>query len=152
MKKKKLKKGSEKAFKVIKVLKENAEILHEKGNDTAFILELEASVQNLDELEKELITLKETLNAKKCVYKQEKELVLELVKNAEKVIKNEIGKKQKPEQKPQEKTNEIQVVEQQEEKEQKPVKLRKTEKKPKTETTDEKQNPEIDETADEPKL
>jgi len=151
MKKKKLKNSTEKAFKVVNLLKENAEILHEKGNDTLFIAELETSVKKLEELEKELTALKETMNEKKNFFKHEKELMLKLVKNAEKVIKKEVVKKQKPEQKEQEKTIEEQVVVEQEEKEQKPVKQKKFEKKQKTETTEEKPNPEIAEKADEPK-
>jgi len=175
MKKKKLKKSTEKAFKVVTVLKENADILSEKGNDTTFIIELETSVRKLDELEKELVTLKETLIDKKCIFKQEKELMLELFKNAEKVIKKEVGKNRNPEQKKQPKTSKVkQVVVKQEEEPQKseqkrqektkvkqeevkqeeekqnPVKQQKAVRKPKTETTEET-NPEVAEKADEPK-
>jgi len=143
MKKKKLKNSTEKAFKVVNLLKENAEILHERGNDTLFISELEVSVQKLEELEKELAALKETMNDKKSIFKNEKELVFNLIKNAEKLIKKEVVKKQKPEQKEQEKTIEEQVVVKKEEKEQKPLKQKKPEKKPKTEIKEEKPNPEI---------
>ena len=152
MKKKKLKNSTEKAFKVVTVLKENADILSEKGNDTTFIIELETSVRKLDELEKELVTLKETLKDKKSIFKQEKELMLELVKNAEKVIKKEVGKNRNPEQKKQLKTtNEKQKVGKQVEKMEKPVKTQKPEKQTKPETTDGNQNVEIAEKADEPK-
>ena len=63
----------------------------------------------MDRLEKELVTLKERLKTKKSVFEQEKELTLELVSDAQKVLKKEIGiklkagkkqkadKKQKPE-------------------------------------------------------
>jgi len=152
MKKKKLKNSTEKAFKVVNLLKENAEILHERGNDTLFISELEVSVQKLEELEKELAALKETMNDKKDFFKHEKEIMLELVKNAEKVLKKEVSKKQKPEQKKQLKTtNEKQKVGKQVEKMEKPVKTQKPEKQTKPETTDGNQNVEIAEKADEPK-
>jgi len=146
MKKMKLKNSTEKVFKVVNALKENAKILLEKGNDTAFITELEASVQKLDELEKELITLKETLDTKKCVFKQEKKLTLKLVKNAKDVLKKEVSKKQKAEQKKQPLETEAKPdTEQKEEKQPKP------EKQPKTEATEEKQNTKIAEEAEEPK-
>ena len=151
MKKKKLKNSLEKAFKVVDILKENAEILHEKGNDTMFIAELETSVKKLDELEKELTALKETLNDKKCVFKQEKELMLELVKNAEKVIKKEVSKKLVPEQKQQEETKEKPDVVIMVENPEKPVKQQKPKKQPKAETTEEEQNTEKAEKGDEPK-
>jgi len=142
----KLKNSTEKVFKVVNALKENAKILLEKGNDTAFITELEASVQKLDELEKELITLKETLDTKKCVFKQEKKLTLKLVKNAKDVLKKEVSKKQKAEQKKQPLETEAKPdTEQKEEKQPKP------EKQPKTEATEEKQNTKIAEEAEEPK-
>jgi len=109
MKKKKLKISTEKAFEVVNNLKANVEILKEKGEDTAFIKTLEVSVKKMDRLEKELVTLKERLKTKKSVFEQEKELTLELVSDAQKVLKKEIGiklkagkkqkadKKQKPE-------------------------------------------------------
>ena len=109
MKKKKLKISIEKAFEVVNNLKANVEILKEKGEDTAFIKTLEVSVKKMDRLEKELVTLKERLKTKKSVFEQEKELTLELVSDAQKVLKKEIGiklkagkkqkadKKQKPE-------------------------------------------------------
>jgi hypothetical protein len=108
MKKKKLKNSTEKAFKFINTLKANAEILHEKGDDSAFITTLEASVQKLDDLEKELVTLKETLDAKKFAFKQEKEQTMRLLKNAKDVLKKGEVKKKKPEQKDAEKTEEKQ--------------------------------------------
>jgi len=109
MKKKKLKISTEKAFEVVNNLKANVEILKEKGEDTAFIKTLEVSVKKMYRLEKELVTLKERLKTKKSVFEQEKELTLELVSDAQKVLKKEIGiklkagkkqkadKKQKPE-------------------------------------------------------
>ena len=155
MKKKKLKNSTEKAFKFINILKENAEILHEKGNDSAFITTLETSVQKLDVMEKELILLKETLNAKKCVFKQEKELTLRLLKNAKEVLKKDVRKKQKPEKKQNpEQPEELPVAEITEEKqevetmeENQPTPKKKT----KAATTEEKQNPEIAKEDEEPK-
>ena len=109
MKKKKLKISTQKAFEVVNNLKANVEILKEKGEDTVFIKTLEASVKKMDRLEKELVTLKERLKTKKNVFEQEKELTLELVSDAQKVLKKEMGiklkadkkqktgKKQKPE-------------------------------------------------------
>jgi len=99
MKKKKLKISTEKAFEVVNNLKANVEILKEKGEDTVFIKTLEASVKKMDRLEKELVTLKEKLKTKKSVFEQEKELTLELVKDAQKVLKKEIGLKLKEDKK-----------------------------------------------------
>ena len=152
MKKKKLKNSTEKAFKVVNLLKENAEILHEKGNDTLFIAELETSDKKLEELEKELAVLKETMNDKKNVFEHEKELMLGLVKNAEKMLKREVSKKQKPEKEKQPKTTkDKQNVEKQVEKIEKPVKKQKPEKQIKPETTEGKQNLEVAEKVEEPK-
>ena len=105
MKKKKLKISTEKAFEVVNTLKANIEIFKEKGEDIVFIKTLETSVKKMDRLEKELITLKEKLKTKKSVYEEEKELTLGLVKDAQKVLKKEVGltlkdeKKQKAEKK-----------------------------------------------------
>jgi len=105
MKKKKLKISIEKAFEVVNTLKANIEIFKEKGEDIVFIKTLETSVKKMDRLEKELITLKEKLKTKKSVYEEEKELTLGLVKDAQKVLKKEVGltlkdeKKQKAEKK-----------------------------------------------------
>ena len=99
MKKKKLKISTEKAFEVVNNLKANVEILKEKGEDTVFIKTLENSVKKMDRLEKELVTLKEKLKTKKSVFEQEKELTLELVKDAQKVLKKEIGLKLKEDKK-----------------------------------------------------
>jgi len=158
MKKMKMKNRTEKAFKVINALKANAEFLQENGNDIEFITVLETSVQNLDELDKELVQLKETLNAKKCVYKKEKELTLELVKNAKEVLKKEVSKKQKHEQKQQsvvpevpEQPEEKQEPEAKQETVETEVKPQKKKLKQKTETTEEKQTPEIVEETEEPK-
>jgi len=167
MKKMNMKNRTEKAFKVVNALKDNAQFLQENGNDIEFIAELETSVQNQDELEKELVQLKETLNAKKWVYKKQKELTLELVKNAKEVLKKEVSKKQKHEQKQQheqpvepEVPEQPEQPEQPEEKQEPEVKQEtvKTEVKPqkkklkqKTEATEEKQTPEIVEETEEPK-
>ena len=99
MKKKKLKISTEKAFEVVNNLKANVEILKEKGEDTVFIKTLEASVKKMDRLEKELVTLKERLKTKKSVFEQEKEITIELVKDAQKVLKKEIGLKLKADKK-----------------------------------------------------
>ena len=99
MKKKKLKISTEKAFEVVNNLKANAEILKEKGEDTVFIKTLEASVKKMDRLEKELVTLKERLKVKKSVFEQEKEITLELVSDAQKVLKKEVGIKLKEDKK-----------------------------------------------------
>ena len=105
MKKKKLKISTEKAFEVVNTLKANIEIFKEKGEDIVFIKTLETSVKKMDRLEKELVTLKEKLKTKKSVYEEEKELTLGLVKDAQKVLKKEVGltlkdeKKQKAEKK-----------------------------------------------------
>ena len=105
MKKKKLKISTEKAFEVVTALKANIEIFKEKGEDIVFIKTLETSVKKMDRLEKELVTLKEKLKTKKSVYEEEKELTLGLVKDAQKVLKKEVGltlkdeKKQKAEKK-----------------------------------------------------
>ena len=105
MKKKKLKISTEKAFEVVNALKANIEIFKEKGEDIVFIKTLETSVKKMDRLEKELVTLKEKLKTKKSVFEEEKELTLGLVKDAQKVLKKEVGltlksdKKQKAEKK-----------------------------------------------------
>jgi outer membrane biosynthesis protein TonB len=152
MKKKKLKNSTEKAFKFVNTLKANAEILHEKGDDSAFITTLETSVQKLDDLEKELVTLKETLDAKKFAFKQEKEQTLRLLKNAKEVLKKGEGKKQKPEKKQKPKQPEeqpvVEITEEKQETEPTEDKQPKPKKKPKVEPTEEKQNPEIAEEAE----
>ena len=99
MKKKKFKNSTEKAFEIVNALKANVEILKEKGQDILFIKTLETSVKKIDRLEKELVTLKEKLVTKKSVFEQERELTLELVKDAQKVLKTEVGIKVKPEKK-----------------------------------------------------
>ena len=155
MKKKKLKNSMEKAFKFINTLKENAEILHEKGTDSAFITTLETSVHKLDDLEKELVTLKESLEAKKCIFKQEKEQTLRLLKNAKEVLKKGEGKKQKPEQNQKPEQPEEQpvadITEEKQEAEPTEVKQPKPKKKTKAEPTEVKKNPEIAVEAEEPK-
>jgi len=114
MKKKKLKISIEKAFEVVNNLKANVEILKEKGEDTVFIKTLEASVKKMDRLEKELVTLKERLKTKKSVFEQEKEITIELVKDAQKVLKKEIGLKLKADKK--QKTDKKQKPEKEEKK------------------------------------
>jgi len=99
MKKKKLKNFSEKAYEILNALKANLEVLKGKGQDTVFIKTLETSVKKMDRLEKELVTLKEKLGNKKVVFEQERELTFELVKDAHKVLKKELGIKVKPEKK-----------------------------------------------------
>jgi len=99
MKKKKFKNSTEKAFEIVNALKANVEILKEKGQDILFLKTLETSVKKMDRLEKELVTLKEKLVTKKSVFEQERELTLELVKDAQKVLKTEVGIKVKPEKK-----------------------------------------------------
>ena len=110
MKKKKLKISTEKAIEVVNNLKANIEIFKEKGEDIVFIKTLETSVKKMDRLEKELVTLKEKLKTKKSVYEEEKELTLGLVRDAQKVLKKEVGLKLKDDKK------------QKAEKKQKPVK------------------------------
>jgi len=119
MKKKKLEKMNEKALEVVTALKANVEILKEKGLDITFIKTLETSVRKMGRLDKELDALKERVNAKKELFQQEKELTFNLVKEAQKVLKKEVGKEEKPEKEP------------------KPEKEKKNKKKEK------KQNPEI---------
>jgi len=97
MKKKKLEKMNEKASEVVNTLKANVEILKEKGLDITFIKTLETSVRKMVRLEKELVTLKERVSTKKDVLDQERVLTFDLVKDAQKVLKKEIGKEQKPE-------------------------------------------------------
>jgi len=97
MKKKKLEKMNEKASEVVNTLKANVEILKEKGLDITFIKTLETSVRKMVRLEKELVALKERVSTKKDVLDQERVLTFDLVKDAQKVLKKEIGKEQKPE-------------------------------------------------------
>jgi len=97
MKKKKLEEMNEKASEVVNTLKANVEILKEKGLDITFIKTLETSVRKMVRLEKELVTLKERVSTKKDVLEQERVLTFDLVKDAQKVLKKEIGKEQKPE-------------------------------------------------------
>jgi hypothetical protein len=122
MKKKKLKNSTEKAFEIVNSLKANEGILKEKGQDTTFIKTIETSVKKMDRLKKELISLKERLNSKKIDFEQEKDIVLELVKNGKKVLKKEVGKEAKPEKEAK------QEKETKPEKEAKPVKEKKDEK------------------------
>lgn len=106
MKKKKLEKMNEKALEVVTALKANVEILKEKGLDIAFIKTLETSVRKMGRLDKELVALKERVIAKKDLFQQEKELTFNLVKEAQKVLKKEVGKEQKPEKEPKPKKKE----------------------------------------------
>jgi len=138
MKKKKLKNSTEKAFEVVNSLKTNIEILKEKGQDITFIKTLETSVKKMDRLEKELVTLKERVSTKKGVFEQEKELTLELVRDAKKVLKKEVGKEQKPEK-------------EKKAKKEKPEKEQKNKKKQNPEKDIEEQNTEIAPEAEEPK-
>ena len=138
MKKKKLKNSTEKAFEVVNSLKANVEILKEKGQDITFIKTLDTSVKKMDRLEKELVTLKERVSTKKEVFEQEKEITLELVRNAKKVLKKEVGKDRKHE-------NE------QKTEYEKPEKKQKKNKKQNTVKDFEKQNQEIAPEAEEPK-
>ena len=144
MKKKKLKNSTVKAYEVVNSLKANIEILKDKGQDITFIKVLETSVKKMDRQEKELVTLKERVRTKKDIFEQEKEITLELVKNAKKVLKKEVGIEQKPE-KGQEPEKEKKT-----EKE-KPEKEKKDKEKQKPEKDIEKQTPEIAEEAEEPK-
>ena len=132
-----MKNSTEKAFEVVNSLKANEEILKEKGQDITFIKTLETSVKKMDKLEKELVTLKERVSTKKGVFEQEKELTLELVRNAKKILKKEVGKEQKPEKE--------QIPEKD-----KPEKEPKNKKKKKPEKDIEKLNPEIAEEAEKP--
>ena len=96
MKKKESKKSIEKAFEVVNAFKVNAEVLQINEHDLEFVKTLESSVRELDKLEKELSTLKEKLKTKKLLFEQQKGLTLEYVKTAKKILKKELGNKQKP--------------------------------------------------------
>ena len=96
MKKKNLKNSTEKAFEVVEAFKTNAEVLQKTEQDKEFAKTLGVAVRKMDKLEKEIVALKEKLKNKKSVIEQERELTLEYVKTAKKILKKEFGKKQKP--------------------------------------------------------
>ena len=50
----------------------------------------------MDKLEKEIVALKEKLKSKKSVFEQERELTLEYVKTAKKILNKELDKKLNP--------------------------------------------------------
>lgn len=92
MKKKDSKNSTEKAFEVVNIFKANVEVLQKTEQDKAFLKTLEASVRKMDKLEKEIVAMKEKLKTKKSVFEQEKEITLEYIRTAKKIIKKELGK------------------------------------------------------------
>jgi uncharacterized protein YwqG len=96
MKKKNSKNSIEKGFEVVNTFKQHAEILQKNEQDKEFVKTLESSVREADKLEKEMLTLKEKLKTKKLLFERQKELTLEYVRTAKKILKKELGNKQKP--------------------------------------------------------
>lgn len=96
MKKKNKKNKTEEAFKVVEAFRANAEVLQKTDQDKEFVKTLGASVRKMDKLEKEIIALKEKLKSKKLTFEQERELTLENVKTAKKILKKELDKKLNP--------------------------------------------------------
>ena len=95
MKKKEAKTSIEKAYEIVNTFKVNAEILQKSEQDKEFVKTLESSVRNMDKMEKELLTLKEKLKDKKSVFEQERVLTRDYIRTAKKILKKELGKKQK---------------------------------------------------------
>ncbi|MEI6556340.1 MAG: hypothetical protein WCL70_12190 [Paludibacter sp.] len=96
MKKKNQKNKTEEAFKVVEAFKTNAEILQKTEQDKEFAKTLGVAVRKMDKLEKEIVALKEKLKNKKSVFEQERELTLEYVKTAKKILNKELDKKLNP--------------------------------------------------------
>ena len=96
MKKKNLKNKTEEAFKVVEAFKTNAEVLQKTEQDKEFAKTLSLAVRKMDKLEKEIVALKEKLKSKKSVFEQERELTLEYVKTAKKILNKELDKKLNP--------------------------------------------------------
>ena len=93
MKKKNLKNKTEEAFKVVEAFKTNAEVLQKTEQDKEFAKTLGVAVRKMDKLEKEIVALKEKLKNKKSVFEQERDLTLEYVKTAKKILNKELDKK-----------------------------------------------------------
>ena len=96
MKKKNLKNRTEEAFKVVEAFKTNAEVLQKTDQDKEFVKTLGTAVRKMDKLEKEIVVLKEKLKNKKTILEQERELTLEYVKTAKKILNKELGKELNP--------------------------------------------------------
>jgi hypothetical protein len=96
MKKKNQKNKTEEAFKVVEAFKTNAEVLQKTDQDKEFVKTLGVAVRKMDKLEKEISTLKDKLKSKKSVFEQERELTLEYVKTAKKILNKELDKKLNP--------------------------------------------------------
>ncbi len=96
MKKKNLKNKTEEAFKVVEAFKTNAEVLQKTEQDKEFAKTLGVAVRKMDKLEKEIVALKEKLKSKKSIFEQERELTLEYVKTAKKILNKELDKKLNP--------------------------------------------------------
>ncbi|MEI8273948.1 MAG: hypothetical protein WCG08_15135 [Paludibacter sp.] len=96
MKKKNLKNKTEEAFKVVEAFKTNAEVLQKTEQDKEFAKTLGIAVRKMEKLEKEITVLKEKLKNKKSVFEQERELTLEYVKTAKKILNKELDQKLNP--------------------------------------------------------
>ena len=96
MKKKNMKNKTEEAFKVVEAFKTNALVLQKTEQEKEFAKTLGTSVRKMDKLEKEIVALKEKLKNKKSVFEQERELTLEYVKTAKKILNKELDKKLNP--------------------------------------------------------
>lgn len=95
MKKKNVEGLNEKALELATRLKANIELLQKNGQDVAFIKTLESSARKTVRLEKEIVAQKERLKIKKDTLDLEIELLIELVENAKKIAKKELGKEPK---------------------------------------------------------
>ena len=96
MKKKNMKNKTEEAFKVVEAFKTNSLVLQKTEQEKEFAKTLGTSVRKMDKLEKEIVALKEKLKNKKSVFEQERELTLEYVKTAKKILNKELDKKLNP--------------------------------------------------------
>jgi len=110
MKKKTVENMNEKALELLSRLKANTDLLQKNGQDVTFIKTLELSVRKIVKIEKERLKLKkETLDV-------ERKLILELLEDAKKIAKKELGKelkqeKQKKTGKKDKKQNTVEVTE-----------------------------------------
>ena len=97
MKKKIVENMNEKALELLTRLKANTDVLQMNGQDVTFIKTLELSVRKIVKIEKEIVAQKERLKLKKETLDVERKLILELLEDAKKIAKKELGKEPKQE-------------------------------------------------------
>ena len=116
MKKKTVENLNEKALELLTRLKANTDVLQKNGQDVTFIKTLELSFRKIVKIVKEIVAQKERLILKKETLDVERKLILELLEDAKKIAKKELGKEPKQEKKKKtgkkdKKQNTVEVIE-----------------------------------------